>query len=132
MTYVLNKALKVKKPGDPDLYAPGQLCEHKCNEECLGLGCKYYKQVRVDCTQCPKNKPYEFLKTGMVGGPSIVFCQYVEVEVSQIRSHKYRDPKTCASVIRFNVNSVYLYCSGQEMPCGKEEYVEVEIPKIPA
>ena len=26
MTYVLNKALKMKKPGDPDLYAPGQLC----------------------------------------------------------------------------------------------------------
>ena len=21
---------------------------------------------------------------------------------------------------------IYLYCSGQEMPCGKEEYVEVD------
>ena len=26
MTYMLNKALKMKKPGDPDLYAPGQPC----------------------------------------------------------------------------------------------------------
>ena len=40
MTYVLNKALKMKKPEDPDLYAPGQPCEHKCNEEgCLGKDC---------------------------------------------------------------------------------------------
>ena len=57
MTYVLNKALKMKKPGDPDLYAPGQPCEHKCNEECIG--CKDCKRVRSDCTQCTKNKPYK-------------------------------------------------------------------------
>ena len=40
MTYVLNKTLKMKKPGDPELYAPGQPCEHKCNEECIGIGVK--------------------------------------------------------------------------------------------
>ena len=32
MTYVLNEVLKMKKHGNPDLYAPGQLCLHKCNE----------------------------------------------------------------------------------------------------
>ena len=80
MTYVLNKALKMKKPGDPDLYATGQPCEHKCNEEgCTGKDFKDCKRVRVDCTQCTKNKPCELLKTGMVGGPSIVFCRYAEV-----------------------------------------------------
>ena len=79
MTYVLNKALKMKSPGDPDLYAPGQPCTHKCNEACLGIGCEDCKRVRVDCTICTKNKPYEFLKTGMVGGPSIVFCHYTEL-----------------------------------------------------
>ena len=31
MTYVLNKAFEMKKPGDPDLYAPGQPCHRKCN-----------------------------------------------------------------------------------------------------
>ena len=72
----------MKKPGDPDLYAPGQTCEHKCNEECIGIGCKDCERVRLDCTQCVKNKPYELLKTGMVGGPSIIFCQYAEVGVS--------------------------------------------------
>ena len=40
LTYVLNKALKMKKPGDPDLYASGQQCTHKCNEGCIGICCK--------------------------------------------------------------------------------------------
>ena len=40
MTYVLNKALEMKKTGDSDLYAPGQPYFHKCNNNCLGLGCK--------------------------------------------------------------------------------------------
>ena len=30
ITYVLNKALKMKTPGDPDLCAPGQPCEQRC------------------------------------------------------------------------------------------------------
>ena len=65
----------------------------------------------------------------MVGGPSIVFCKYVEVGVSSIGSHKYRDPITCKIVIGSDINSLYLYCSGGEMPCGKEDYVEVENPQ---
>ena len=69
MTYVLNKALKMKKPRDSDFYAPGQLCKHKCNEEgCIGKDCKDCKRVRVNCTQCTKNKSYELQKTGMVRG----------------------------------------------------------------
>ena len=31
--------------------------------------------------------------------------------------------------IGFDANSLYLYCSGQKMPCGKGEYVEIENPK---
>ena len=118
------------KPGDPGLYSPGQPCTHKCNEGCIGIGCKDCKQVRNDCTQCAKSKPYELLKTGMVRGPSIVFCRYADVAVSKIRSHKYRDPKTCKIVIGFDANSLYLYCSGREIPCGKEEYIEVENPSV--
>ena len=30
MTYVLNKALKIKKKSDPDLFAPGDPCKCKC------------------------------------------------------------------------------------------------------
>ena len=78
-----------------------------------------------------KNKPYELLKTGMVGGPSIAFCRYAEVGVSQIRSHKYPDAKICKLIDGWDANSLYLYCSGQEMPCGKESYVEVSNPRDP-
>ena len=63
------------------------------------------------------------LTTGMIGGPSIVFCRYAEVGVSKIRSHIYRgaDAKICRSVQGLDANSLYLFCSGQEMPCGKEK-----------
>ena len=131
MTYMLNKALKMKKPGDPDLYAPGQPCKCKCNKGCIGLGRKEYKLVRTGCTQFAKNKPHELLKAGMVGGTSIIFCRYAEIGKSQIRSYKYRDPKTFASIAGFNANSLYLYCSEQKMPCRKEEYVEISHPQDP-
>ena len=94
MTYMLNKALKMKKPGGPELYAPGEPCKHKC----LGIGGKDCKRIREDCTQCMKNKPYELLKTGMVGGPSIVFCRYAEVGEISIRSHIYPDTQMLRSV----------------------------------
>ena len=62
------------------------------------------------------------LKTGMIGGPSIVFCRYAEAGVSKIRSHIYSEKaKTCRSVQGLDANSLYLFCSGQEMPCGKEK-----------
>ena len=107
MICMLNKALNMKKPEDPDLYAPGQACNNKCIYNCLRIGCKDCKQVKIDCTQCMKNKPYESLKTGMVGGPSIVFSRYAEAGKSQIRSHKYQNSKTCASIIGFDVNFLY-------------------------
>ena len=62
----------------------------------------------------------------MVGGPNIVFCQYHEFGKSQICN--YTDVKICSKIVGFDANSRYLYCSGQEMPCSKEEYVEVEQP----
>ena len=74
MMYVLDKALKIKKKGDPDLYPPGQPCIHKCAEDCKKKTCNECKKTRQECVECTKNKAYELLKTGMVGGPSIIFC----------------------------------------------------------
>ena len=112
MTYMLNKPLKTNKPNEPDLYAPGQPCIHNCEKgNCLGL-CKECKQVKADCMQCVKNKPYKLLKIRIVRGPSIVFCWYAEAGKSRIHDHKYQDPKTCAIILGFNTNSLYLYCSG--------------------
>ena len=123
MTYVLNKALKIKKKSDPDLFAPGDPCKCKCKVDCQKKGCEKCKEIRDNCKICTKNEAYEMLTTGMIGGPSIVFCRHAEAGVSKIRSHIYReeDAKTCRSVLGLDSNSLYLFCSGQEMPCGKEK-----------
>ena len=130
MTYVLNKALKIKKKSDPDLFAPGDPCKCKCKNDCQKKGCEKCKEIRDNCKICTKNEAYEMLTTGMIGGPSIVFCRHAEAGVSKIRSHIYSDSgavakqadaKTCRSVLGLDSNSLYLFCSGQEMPCGKEK-----------
>ena len=123
MTYVLNKALKKKKKFDPDLFTPGDPCKCKCKDDCGKEGCEKCKEIRDNCKICTKNEAYEMLTTGMIGGPSIVFCRYAEAGVSKIRSHIYSgaDAKTCRAVLGFDANSLYLYCSGQKMPCGKEK-----------
>ena len=125
MNYVLNKALKMKKKSEPDLFAPGDPCKCKCKVDCEKFPCEGCKQTRKDCKIHTKNEAYEILTTGMVGGPSIVFCRYAEAGVSQIRSHIYSrseaGAKICRSVQGLDANSLYLFCSGQEMPCGKEK-----------
>ena len=123
MMYVLNEALKRKKYSEPDLFAPGEPCKCKCSDDCEEAGCEKCKEIRDNCKICTKNEAYEMLTTGMIGGPSIVFCRYAEAEVSQIRSHIYSeaDAKTCQAVLGLDANSLYLFCSGQEMPCGKEK-----------
>ena len=128
MTYVLNKALKRKKYSEPDLFAPGEPCKCECSsDDCQKKGCEKCKEIRDNCEICTKNEAYEMLTKGMIGGPSIVFCRHAEAGVSKIRSHIYRgsdreeDAKTCRSVQGLDANSLYLFCSGQEMPCGKEK-----------
>ena len=131
MTYVLNKALKIKKKSDLDLFAPGDPCKCKCKNDCQKKGCEKCKEICDNCEICTKNEAYEMLTTGMIGGPSIVFCRHAEAGVSKIRSHIYSDSeagenlradaKTCRSVLGLDANSLYLFCSGQEMPCGKEK-----------
>ena len=121
MMYVLNEASKRKKYSEPDLFAPGEPCKCKCSDDCEKFPCEDCKEVRKDCKICTKNEAYEMLTTGMIGGPSIVFCRYAEAGVSRIRSHIYEDAKTCRAVLGLDANSLYLFCSGQEMPCGKEK-----------
>ena len=123
MMYVLNEALRRKKYSEPDLFAPGEPCKCKCSDDCEEEGCEKCEEIRDNCKICTKNEAYEMLKTGMIGGPSIVFCRYAEAGVSKIRSHIYReeDAKICRSVQGLDANSLYLFCSGQEMPCGKEK-----------
>ena len=121
MMYVLNEALKRKKYSEPDLFAPGEPCKCKCSDDCKE-GCEKCEEIRDgNCKICTKNEAYEMLKTGMIGGPSIVFCRYAEAGVSKIRSHIHKKAKTCQAVLGFDANSLYLFCSGREMPCGKDK-----------
>ena len=123
MMYVLNEALRRKKYSEPDLFAPGEPCKCECSDDCEEVGCEKCKEIRDNCKICTKNEAYEMLTTGMIGGPSIVFCRYAEAGVSKIRSHIYSraDAKICRSVQGLDAKSLYLFCSGQELPCGKEK-----------
>ena len=70
--------------------------------------------------ECEKASIYELLITGMVDGPAQIFTSYHEKDISRIRYHVYGEKrKLTKSVIGYDLNSLYLYCSGDVMPCGK-------------
>ena len=49
MIYALNKYQKMKKKGDPELFAPGKYCVHKCSKICNKVFCKKCHQILKDC-----------------------------------------------------------------------------------
>ena len=60
----------------------------------------------------------------MVGGPTQVFTRYHEKNITRIRSHVYEEKsKLTKGVIGYDANALYLYCSGDVMPCGKDTLV---------
>ena len=68
----------------------------------------------------------------MVGGPAIVFCRYHKRRKTRIRAHIYgRNGKKCKTILGYDANVLYLYCSRQLMPCGKEKHVKVKTPTSP-
>ena len=126
--YVLNKALK-QRP-ECELYAPGDPCKHKCESGCMKKACKTCKEVKKECKECGKNEAYELLRTEMVDGPAIVFIRYHKRGKTRIRAPIYgRNGKKCKTILGYDANALYLYCSGQVMPCGKEQIVKVKSPR---
>ena len=73
---------------------------------------------------CKKTAVYELLKTGMVGRPAQVFTRYHEKDITRIRSHVYEEKlkiekgKLKKGIIGYDTNALYLYCSGDVMPCS--------------
>ena len=136
MAYVLNKSLEKNKGFE--LYSPGgiyQLCRDKREElqhcSCNGtLGCGGYcgecqsdMQTLEKC-ECEKAAIYGLLRTGMVGGPAQVLTKYYEKDIPCIRSHVYGEKsKLTKGVIGCDANSLYIYCSGDVMPCGKDTLI---------
>ena len=71
--------------------------------------------------KCEKTAVYDLLRTGMVGGPAHVFTRYHEKDITRIRSHVYEEKsKLTKGVVGYDANALYLYCSGDIMPCGKD------------
>ena len=136
MTYVLNKSLKKNK--GLKLYSPGGVC-YLCRdirEELQHCSCNgalkcggYCKECQLDMQalekcNCTKTAVYELLRTGMVGGPAYVFPRYHEKDITRIRSHIYgENGKLIMVVIGYDANGLYLHCSGNVMPCGKDTLI---------
>ena len=73
---------------------------------------------------CEKTAVYELLRTGMVGGPALVFTGYHEKNITRIRSHMYEEKrKLTKGIVVYDANALYLYCSGDVMPWGKDTLV---------
>ena len=139
MTYVLNKALDNDK--NLELYGPGGGC-NMCKEkkgQLDGCECDGVLKIGAYCTDCQKAlkgmndckcdfvETYNLLKTGMIGGPAQVFTRYHTKDVTYIRSHIERE-KLCKKIIGYDANALYLYCSGDVMPCGKDKLTFIEKP----
>ena len=80
-----------------------------------------------------KNKDvFEKLKQNMCGGLSLVFHRYHEQNKTKICRSVYEnnqwkigeEGKTVKKIVGFDANALYLWCLGQEMPCGKLKYTE--------
>ena len=73
------------------------------------------------------------LKSNIVGGPSIVYHRYHEKGVTEINRLHYNQEKNewyynsqgkiVNTIVGFDANALYLYCLGQDILCGKLEWI---------
>jgi hypothetical protein len=81
-----------------------------------------------------KNKRVFYkIKNNIVGGPSIVYHRYHEKGITQINRLHYNQKKNewyynsegklVNKVVGFDANALYLHCLGQEMLCGKLQWI---------
>ena len=82
-----------------------------------------------------KDTFYKF-KQNITGGASIVFHRYHEKDKTQITRTHYdmdkkewyydKEGKTVKKIVGYDANALYLYCLGEEMPCGKLYWKEID------
>ena len=74
--------------------------------------------------KCEKTAVYDLLRTDMVGGPVQVFIRCHEKNITRIRFHVYEEKgKMTRGITGYDANGLYLYCSGDVMPCAKDMLV---------
>ena len=90
----------------------------KCGGYCEK--CQSDMQTLETC-KCEKAAVYDLLRTGTVGEPVQVFSRYHEKDITRIRPHMYGEKsKLTKGVIGYDTNALYLYCSGDVTPRGKD------------
>jgi len=57
---------------------------------------------------------YDLMQSNIVGGPSIIFNRFAKAGMTRIRGGKL-----VQKVIGLDCNGLYLWCLGQQMPCGR-------------
>ena len=65
---------------------------------------------------------YKLLKDNIVGGPSIMFHRYHEKNVTRIKGKDFTK-----TVIRYDANSLYLYCQQVSVPFSKKRIILSEV-----
>ena len=102
-----------------EIYDNGALKCGGCCKECqLDI-------MALEKCGCEKTAVYELSRTGMVSGPAQDFKRYHEKDITHIRSH---EGKLTKGVMGYDANSLYLYCSGDVMPSGRDALVVNEKP----
>lgn len=62
---------------------------------------------------------YDLIKNGIVGGPSIIFHRYHEIDSTYIRKLKFgKKAKICKKILGMDANALYLWSMDQMMPTG--------------
>ena len=62
---------------------------------------------------------YSLVRANFVGGPSIVFHQYLEAGLTCLHSAEHGDAgMLCHSVLGMDANTLYLYCMMRDMSMG--------------
>lgn len=58
---------------------------------------------------------YQLFRTGMCGGPAIVFHRYHERDMTFIRNN---ESKPCQKIVGYDANALHLWALKQDMPTG--------------
>jgi hypothetical protein len=102
--------------------------KYQCNQD-------FFLEENPQIVVTSNKKIYDKVRKSMVGGPSIVFHRYHARNKTHINHPVYNDltdkwemPKEIGKVVKkiigFDANALYLWCVGQEMPCGNLEIEE--------
>ena len=79
----------------------------------------FLKEQNLNLSAFHSAELYHLFKCNMVGGPSIIFHRYAEVEKTKIREYEYGESaKVVKKIVGYDANALYLWALCQPMPVG--------------